>query len=76
MTASELRDRLARDLAKAQGGGAARWRRAVGEVRSYPRATHSHCNWEVRPAGSPGENAIVERAADALRAVMPFVDEP
>jgi hypothetical protein len=75
MTAADLRDILARDLTKANGGSAARWRRAIGEVKVYPRSTHAHCNWELRPIGSATIVDHVERAADAIRAARPFVDE-
>lgn len=75
MTGSELRDLLAAALARSAGGGPLRWRRALGEVRVYPRATHAHCNWDVRPIGTPREVEAVERAADAIRLRHPFVDE-
>ncbi|WP_419826053.1 hypothetical protein [Sphingomonas sp.] len=75
MTTADLRDLLVRDLVRADGGSAARWRRAVGELKVYARATHAHCNWEVRPAGTAYLIERVERAADAIRAAYPFVDE-
>jgi hypothetical protein len=75
MTASDLRDLLVRDIVRAQGGSAARWRKAIGLPKIYPIATHAHCNWEVRPSGSAHDIAIVERAADAVRARHPFVGE-
>jgi len=74
MTGSELCDLLIRDLAKAHGGGGARWRKVVGAVKVYSRDTHAHCNWDIRPAGAVHEIAIVERASDALRVRHPFVD--
>lgn len=74
MTGSELRDLLVRDLAKAHGGGTARWRKIVGAVKVYSRATHAHCNWDIRPAGAAHEIAIVERASDAVRGRHPYVD--
>ena len=74
MTGSELRDLLVRDLARAHGGGTARWRKIVGAVKVYSRDTHAHCNWDIRPAGAVHEIAIVERASDAVRARFPFAD--
>ena len=73
MTASELRELLVAGLARSAGGGRQRWRQAVAEVRLYPLSTHPHCNWEVRAAGSMAEIALVERAADRLRADHPHV---
>jgi hypothetical protein len=75
MTADELRDLLIARLAKANGGGSARWRRAVAGVKTYPRATHAHCNWEARATGTAREIDLVERAADALRVAIPFVED-
>lgn len=73
MTAGELRNLLVTALAGALGGGRARWRRAVADIKVYPVETHPHCNWEVRAAGSAREIAEVERAVDRLRADHPFV---
>jgi hypothetical protein len=75
MTASELRDILVRDIIRAHGGSTARWRRVVGPVKVYSRSTHAHCNWEVRPSGSPHDVAIAEQAIDAIRPRLPYVDE-
>jgi hypothetical protein len=75
VTAADLRDILARDLTKANGGSAAGWRRAIGDVKVYSRSTHAHCNWELRPIGPATVVDRVERAADAIRAAQPFVDE-
>lgn len=75
MTAAELSDLIVQKLARENGGGAMRWRKALGQMKVYSRATHAHCNWDVRPQGSPREAALVERAADALRVRHAFVDE-
>jgi hypothetical protein len=74
MTGSELRDLLIRDIIRSHGGGTARWRKVIGAVKVYARDTHAHCNWDLRPAGTAHEVAVVERAADGLRARHPFVD--
>jgi len=75
MTAAELRDLIVRNLAKANGGGTTRWRRAMGDPKVYSTATHSHCNWDVRPSGTAFEMAQVERAVDEVRINHPFVDD-
>jgi hypothetical protein len=74
VTAGELRNLLVTVLAGALGGGRARWRKAVADIKVYPVQTHPHCNWEVRAAGSAREIAEVERAVDRLRADHPFVE--
>jgi hypothetical protein len=75
MTAADIRDLIIRQLVRAQGGGTARWRGALGELKVYPLETHAHCNWDVRPSGSAFEMAQVERAADVVRARYPFVEK-
>jgi hypothetical protein len=75
MTGPELRDALIREIVKAHGGSASRWRQAVGQIKVYARETHAHCNWEVRPSGSLRDVQVVERAADGLRAALPYVEE-
>jgi hypothetical protein len=74
VTASELRELLITGLARSAGGGRARWRRAVAEVRLYPLSTHPHCNWEVRAAGTSAEIASVERAVDRVRVDHPLLE--
>lgn len=74
MKAAELRDLIVRHLARANGGGTIRWRKALGELKVYSLSTHAHCNWDVRPTGTAHEMDQVERAVDALRLKHPFVD--
>ena len=74
MTAPELGDLIVRQLAKDNGGGTIRWRRALGELKVYSLSTHAHCSWDVRPAGSAYEMALIERAVDAIRLNHPYVD--
>lgn len=76
MIATELRDLIVRHLARANGGGTIRWRKAIGELKVYSLTTHAHCNWDVRPTGSAFEMDQVERAVDILRLKHPFVDTP
>ncbi|WBO20794.1 hypothetical protein [Sphingomonas abietis] len=75
MTGPELRDTLIREIVKTYGGSGARWRQAVGQIKVYSRATHAHCNWDVRATGSPRQIEIVESAVDAMRTTLPFVEE-
>ena len=74
MTASDLRDLLIATLLRKVGGNKRDWRKAVGSVRVYDRATHPHCNWAINPAGDVGENAAIERVMDDLRSAHPLVE--
>lgn len=74
MTPLDLRDLLVKRLTRAAGGSARRWREAVGAVRTYPLATHPHCNWSVTASGSAHEIDAVERVLDLVRIEHPFVD--
>ena len=75
MTTTELRNVLVSMLAAGRGGGRARWRKAVADIKIYPMDTHPHCNWEVRAAGTTNEIAAVERAVDRMRDDHPFVQQ-
>jgi len=74
MTANELRELIVSALVRSHGGSRAGWRRAVGSLRTYARATHAHANWEAIPSGSPAEMEAVEQAADKLRPAHPYVE--
>ena len=67
MTAADLRTLLIARLVRAAGGSPSQWRRAIGEIRVYPPATHPHCNWEVLARGTPAEVEAVERMVDRVR---------
>jgi hypothetical protein len=73
MTRIDLRDLLVKRLAATAGGPAQRWRRAIGEVRVYPLATHPHCNWSVMASGTAWEIETVEQLLDAVRIAHPHV---
>ena len=75
MTPLELRDLLIRTIVRTHDGSATRWRKVVGQVRVYSRATHAHCNWEVMPTGSARDVALVELMVDRIRPQHPYVDE-
>lgn len=73
MTSADLIDLFLKALLREAGGERRRWRHVLGEVRVYDTATHPHCNWSISPRGGAGENALVERLADRLRAEHPIV---
>lgn len=75
MTATELRDLILRQLARENGGGTMRWRKVLGDLKTYPRATHAHCNWEARPGGPGADVAIVERVIDRVRLDHPYITD-
>lgn len=75
MTVHELQEFIVRHLAREYGGGTARWRRALGAIKVYSRATHAHCNWDARPSGAIQDVARIERAIDAVRLQNPFVSD-
>jgi hypothetical protein len=74
MTALELRDLIVRQLAREHVGGTVSWRRVIGDLRVYARSTHPHCNWDVRPTGTPTEVDRVERMVDKVRILHPFIE--
>jgi len=74
VTKGELTDAIVRKASRDNGGGSVRWRRALGELRTYPRTTHAHCNWDARPVGAAGDVAAIEKVVDELRLKHPFVD--
>jgi len=73
MTSGMLHDLFLSTLVKQAGGNRRRWRLVIGEIRLYDPKTHPHCNWEVTPTGSAGENDTIERIADDLRLRYPRV---
>jgi len=75
MSAAELLSLIVLLLVRAHGGEPRRWRRAVGPIKIYSRATHAHCNWDVRSSGSAWEVAMVEAMVDEVRASRPHVIE-
>ncbi|MFL9841689.1 hypothetical protein ABS767_12005 [Sphingomonas sp. ST-64] len=45
----------------------------IGPILVHDVTTHAHCNWSIKPAGTTGEIAEVERLLDQLRVEYPFV---
>jgi len=72
MTASDLQDLITTTLARRQGGTQRRWRIALGPIILHDPATHPHCNWSVRPSGTPRETAAIEHLLDHLRLEHPM----
>ena len=73
MTASDLQSLILTTLVREQGSDRRRWRLVLGEVRVYPLATHSHCNWSVTPSGNFADIDAVETLVDQVRAQHPIV---
>jgi len=75
MVASELEMLLVSRLVREVGGNAQSWRKAVGSVIVRDTKTHSHCNWEIRPAGTQAQRAAIELLLDDVRLRHPLVAE-
>jgi hypothetical protein len=73
MTADRLTDLLVARLVRDHGRSKHHWRKAIGPVRIYSRATHSHCNWAITPTGSAQEIALIETLMDDLRMRHPLL---
>ena len=71
MLASQLQDLIVATLVKQVGGTQRRWRIALGPVHVRDSRSYPPCNWEVRPNGTPRENAAIERLLDVLRLEHP-----
>lgn len=67
MTASDLECLLIARLVRERGGTSQTWRRALGKIIVRDTKTHPHCNWEVRPSGTEGQCAAIERLLDDVR---------
>lgn len=73
MTADKLIDLLITRLVRDRGGSKHHWRKVVGPIRLYSRATHPHCNWAATPTGSFQEIAVIENLLDDLRMRHPLL---
>ncbi|HAF41689.1 MAG TPA: hypothetical protein DCG90_07985 [Sphingobium sp.] len=76
MTADQMTDLLVARLLRDHGGQKHKWRRLLGPVRLYDRATHPHCNWTLDPIGSAVEVETIERLSDELRLAHPILTGP
>ncbi|AMK20116.1 MULTISPECIES: hypothetical protein [Sphingobium] len=73
MTTDRLTDLLVARLVRDHGRSKHHWRKAIGPVRLYSRATHPHCNWAIIPTGSVQEIALIETLMDDLRMRHPLL---
>lgn len=73
MTANDLIDLLVAQLLRDHGKTKHHWRKAVGPIRLYDRATHPHCNWSATPTGSPRDVALIEALLDDIRMAHPLL---
>lgn len=73
MLSSQLQDLIVSALVRQAGGTQRRWRIALGPVQLRDPRSYAHCNWEVRPSGTPRENATIERMMDTIRLEHPTV---
>lgn len=67
MKASDLEQLLIARLVRERGGTSQTWQRALGKVIVRDRATHAHCNWDVRPSGTDAQRAAIEGLLDDMR---------
>ncbi|MCP1472437.1 hypothetical protein J3E64_004155 [Sphingobium sp. OAS761] len=73
MTPDALIDLLVATLVRDHGRSKHHWRKVIGRVRLYDRATHPHCNWSLTPAGTQGDVALIETMLDDLRLTHPLL---
>jgi hypothetical protein len=69
----DLRNLLAKVIAGAAGGDEAHWRELIGVVTKLPLATNVLSNWSIAPTGKKAERAVIEQAAEIVRAEHPYV---
>ena len=73
MTADGLTDLMVARLVRDHGRSKHHWRKAIGPIRLYSRATHPHCNWAATPAGNFQDVAAIESLLDDLRLKYPLL---
>lgn len=73
MTADKLTDLMVARLVRDHGKSKHHWRKVLGPIRLYSRATHPHCNWSMAPSGSFQEIGAVEMLLDELRMRHPLL---
>lgn len=74
MTSDRLIDMMIARLVIAHGKSKHHWRKAIGPVRIYSRATHPHCNWAFTPSGTADEISVIETLLDDLHLRHPLID--
>jgi hypothetical protein len=73
MTSEGMIDLLVARLLRDHGKSKHHWRKAIGPIRLYSRATHPHCNWAAAPTGSIRDVALIEDLLDDLRFTHPIL---
>lgn len=73
MNADKITDLLVARLVRDHGRSKHHWRKVIGPIRLYSRATHPHCNWTATPTGSFQEIAVIESLLDDLRMRHPLI---
>ena len=73
MTPDQMTDLIVARLLRAHGQSKHHWRKAIGSIRLYDRATHPHCNWTATPTGSRRDVAQIEMLLDELRLSHPIL---
>ena len=73
MTSDKITDLLVARLVRDHGRSKHHWRKVLGAVRLYTRATHPHCNWTITPTGTAQEISIIEGLMDDLRMRHPLL---
>ena len=73
MTSDKITDLLVTCLVRDHGRSKHHWRKVLGAVRLYSRATHPHCNWTITPRGTFHEVSVIEGLMDDLRMRYPVI---
>lgn len=73
MTRDGMTDLLVARLLRDHGKSKHHWRKVIGPIRLYSRATHPHCNWSATPTGSVQDVALIESLLDDLRLAHPLL---
>lgn len=73
MTCDQMIDLLVARLLRHHGQSKHHWRKAIGPIRLYDRATHPHCNWSASPTGSVRDVGVIEGLLDDLRLAHPIL---
>jgi len=73
MQSTQIHGLILAHLIRNVGGTRQHWRRAVGNLRVFPIATHAHCNWDVYPSGTAADIRAVNEAVDEIRERHPLI---
>lgn len=73
MTADKIIDLIVARLVRDHGRSKHHWRKILGPIRLYSRATHPHCNWTASPSGTLQEIAVIESLLDDWRMRYPLL---